>query len=204
MPTFRVLSVDAHVAGRDRALLGRLIGDARADLVCIHNGPSLGRWRQRVAALARRAGLVVVHPGGRAAGGNVLLSTLGVDSGATTESVFGGRGLLHPPGAALAVMRSGDAEFVLASATLIGNAAERLGQAGELQAVLERFVPGSPPVLLSAIGIDRPGTAAWQALADGRVPVGARFFADGRIGVGEVEVSGGPGRATSVLAELTV
>jgi hypothetical protein len=144
----------------------------------------------------------------RRAGGNLLLSTLGVDAVTTGRARFRSDSRLNPPGAALALLRLDGREFVLTSATLIGNAADRLGQAAELQTAIERLVPGAPPAIVSAIGTDRPGTAAWQAVADGRVAVGARFFVDERIDVVEAQQLGKgqppTGAPSAVLATLSV
>jgi endonuclease/exonuclease/phosphatase (EEP) superfamily protein YafD len=208
VPTLRVLSVDARTTGSDRAGLARLISDHDPDAVCVHNAPQLGRWRQKVARLARESGRVVICADGRRAGGNLLLSTLGVDVVTTSHARFTSDSRLAPPGAALALLRVDGREFVLVSTTLIGNAAVRLGQAAQLQAAIDRFVPGAPPAIVSAIGTDRPGTAAWQAVADGRVVVGARFFVDERIAVDEAQQLGKgqqpTGATTAVLATLTV
>jgi hypothetical protein len=197
-----VLSVDVRTAGRDRAALARLIEEGDADAVCVHNAPHLGRWRQKAADLARRSGRVVVAAGGRRSGANLLLSTLGLDAVTTGETRLPGGTALTPPGAALARLRSAGREFLLGSATLIGNAAERLGQARELQVAIDRLRPGTPPAILSAIGTDRPGTAAWQALATGRVAVGGRFYVDEKIRVVEAREIGRIPLRPAVLAVL--
>jgi len=206
VPTIRVLSVDARTTGSDQDGLARLISDHDPDAVCVHNAPQLGRWRQKVARLARESGRVVVAADGRRGGGNLLLSTLGVDAVTTGCARFRSDSRLAPPGAALALLRVDGREFVLTAATLVGNAAERLGQAAELQAAIERLVPGAPPAIVSALGTDRPGTAAWQAVADGRVAVGGRFFVDERIDVGEAQQlgKGQPLGPSAVLATLTL
>jgi hypothetical protein len=204
VPTsLRVLSVDARPFGRDRAALAKVIGDSGADVACVHGGPHLLRWRSISAALGRRAGLVVVT-GGRTAGANLLLSTLGVDVDTVQDVVFAGGTRLTRPGAALAALRRKDASFLLVSATLIGNAAERLAQAGELQAAIERLVPGDPPTIISAEGSDRPGTSAWQALLENRVGVAGRMFVDGRVSVAEAaQLPGkGPGGGIRLTLEL--
>ena len=206
MPTFRVLSVDARTAGSDRAGLAQLISDADPDAVCVHHAPHLGRWRQKVAVLARRSGRVVVAADGRRAGGNVLLSTLGVDAVTTGAARFSSDNRISPPGAAMALLRVEGRPVVLTAATLLGNAADRLAQARELQEAIERVVPGTPPAIVSAIGTDRPGTAAWQAVADGRIAVGGRFFVDEGIDVVEAKQLGEGTllRPPAVLAVLTL
>ncbi len=180
----RLLSVDARVTGRDRGALATLIETAGADIACVHNGPRLLRWRSICASVGRRAGLVVVG-GGRPAGANLLLSSLGVDSLRTQDVTLGGGSALHGTGAALAVLRYGGTEFALVAATLLGNAAERLAQASRLQDAISGLSPGSPPVILCAQGADPPRTAAWQALAASRVPVAGRIFVDSRITIDE-------------------
>jgi hypothetical protein len=159
-------------------------------VVCVHGGPHLLRWRSICAALARRAGLVVVT-GGRTAGANLLLSTLGVDVTAVRDVRLPG----GSAGAALAALRLRGADVLVVSATLVCNSADRVVQARELQAAIGALVPGNPPVIVSAEGSDRPGTAAWQVLVDERVGVAGRVFVDGRLSVGaatELPSRGGP------------
>ena len=202
MPTsLRLLSIDARPFGRDRVALAKVIGDSGADVACVHGGPHLLRWRSISAALGRQAGLVVVT-GGRTAGANLLLSTLGVDVSTVQDVVFDGGSRLTRPGAALAELRLRDTSFLLVSATLIGNAAERLAQAGELQSAIERLVPGDPPTIISAEGSDRPGTAAWQALVENRVGVAGRLFVDGRVSVRDAAAL--PGKAPGSGVRLTL
>jgi hypothetical protein len=204
VPTsLRLLSVDARGFGRDRAALARLISGAGPDVVCVHGGPHLLRWRSISAAIARRAGLVVVN-GGRTAGANLLLSGLGVDVDAMRDVRLSGATPLRSPGAALAALRLRGTGFVLVSATLVGNEAERGAQARELQAAIDRLVPGDLPAIISAEGAQRPGTAAWQSLAENRVGVAGRLFVDGRVTVAEAEqLPGGSGPTPAVTVRLT-
>ena len=176
----RLLSVDARRYGRDHAALAAVIESAEPDVVCVHGSPHLLRWRSISAALARRAGLVVVT-GGRTAGANLLLSTLGVDVARVHDVRFAHR----CGGAAIAALRLRGADFVLAAATLDGNATQRADAARELQAALRSVVPDELPALVSAEGADRPGSAAWQVLVDERVGVAGRLFVDGRLAVGD-------------------
>jgi hypothetical protein len=183
MPTaLRLLSVDAQDFGRDRAALARAIAAAEVDVACVHGAPHLLRWRSICAAIGRQSGLVVVT-GGRLAGANLLLSGLGVDVTAVADLTFSGGSVLTPAGAAIAALRLRGVEFVLAGTTLVGNAAERLAQVRQLQTAIDGLVPGAPPAVVSALGSDRPGTAAWQALVEYRVGVVERLFVDGRLDV---------------------
>jgi hypothetical protein len=176
----RVLSVDARGFGRDHAGLARVISAAEPDVVCVHGGPHLLRWRSIGAALARRAGLVVVT-GGRTAGANLLLSTLGVDVTAVRDVRFTGGSRFAAPGAALAALRLRGTDFVLASATLAGNPTEQLAQTRELRAAITTLVPGDLPVIISGEGADRTGAPSRQSLVENRVVVADRLFVDARI-----------------------
>lgn len=200
----RLLSLDARSFGHDRTAFAKAVANAAADVVCVHGSPHLLRWRSISAALARRAGLVVVT-GGRVAGANLLLSSLGVDIGAVRDVRFAGGSALHAPGAALAAVRLRGTEFVVASATLVGNAAERLAQARELQTAIDRLVPGRPPSIISVEGADRPGTAAWQTLAENRAGVAGRIFIDSRIGIADAtEAPGGSPLRPAMRVELSL
>ncbi len=202
--SLRLLSIDARTFGRDRAALAKVISAAGVDVACVHGSPHLLRWRSISAALGRRAGLVVVT-GGRQAGANLLLSTLGVDVSAVRDVRLTGGSRLTPPGAALAALRLRGADFVLVAASLAGNAAVRLAQTRELQAAIGGLVPGDPPAIISAVGPDRPGTAAWQSLVENRVGVAGRFFVDGRVGVDEAsEVAGGAPGSPAWVVQLTL
>jgi hypothetical protein len=196
-----LLSVDARPFGRDRGALARFVSDADADVACVHGGPHLLRWRSISAAVGRRSGLVVVT-GGRTAGANLLLSTLAVDVLDVHDVVLTGGTRLTRPGAALAALRVRGSELTVVSATLLGNSAERLAQAGELQTVIDRLAPGDLPAVISAEGSDRPGTAAWQALVENRVGVAGRLFVDGRLGVTHATQLAGPTPTAGVLLAL--
>ena len=137
-----------EAAGRDRAELARLITSAGADLVCVHGAPAGFRWRQACADLARRSGLVVVA-GGRAGGGVLVLSTLGVDVDAVQELRFGTRPLA---GTVLAALRHRGTRFVLAAADLAAD-----DQVAQLTAAAGSFVPGGDPILYAVRGAHRDG-----------------------------------------------
>jgi hypothetical protein len=205
VPTpLRLLSVDARRFGRDRAALARAIAAADVDIACVHGAPHLLRWRSICAAIGRRSGLVVAT-GGRLAGANLLLCTLGVDVTAVRGLTFAGASVLTPSGAAVAALRIRGVDFVLASATLNGTAAERLAQARELQVSIDGLVPEAPPAILGVLGSDRPGTAAWQALVENRVAVAGRIFVDGRIDVvATTEIERGGPDSPGLVLELAI
>jgi hypothetical protein len=191
----RLLSVDARATGHDRGALAALIESAEADVACVHHGPHLLRWRSISASIGRRSGLVAVG-GGRPAGANLLLSTLGVDSLATHDVRLGRGSTRHPAGAALAVLRHGGTEFVVAVVTLLGNAADRMAQAAELQDAIAHLTPDTPPAIVCVLGADPPRTAAWEALAKGTTPTAGRIFVDSRITVEQAHELDGHAGAT--------
>jgi hypothetical protein len=205
VPTsLRLLSIDARGFGGDRAAVARTISGAPAEVACVHGGPHLLRWRTISAALGRRAGLVVVT-GGRPAGGNLLLSTLAVDVRAVSTVEPAGGTRRARPGAALAALRLRGSDFLLVGATLVGNSAQRLAQAGEVRTAVGRLVPDDPPVIISAEGADRPGTAVWQSLVGNGVGVAEHIFADGRLTVADaVPLPDAPPAAHAVLVTLEV
>jgi hypothetical protein len=180
----RLLSIDARTTGRDRTALARLIESADADIACVHHGPHLLRWRSICAALGRRSGLVVVT-GGRLAGADLVLSTLGVDVDATQDLSSDAGSVRHPAGAALAALRLRETRFVLVSATLVGDAAARGDQAAAVCAAAGSLVAEDLPAVLCVDGVVAPDTPAWDELAADRVPIGGRVFVDRRLGVAE-------------------
>jgi endonuclease/exonuclease/phosphatase family metal-dependent hydrolase len=177
----RLLVVDARRFRRNRAGLADAIAASRPDVTFVHGSPHVLRWRSISAALARRAGLVVVT-GGRTAGANLVLSSLAVDV-STVRDVRFAEGGVAPAGVALAALKFRGSEFVVVCASLAGTPAQRLAQAGSLQAEIDHLVPGDLPVIISVDGVDRPSSAVWQALAERRVGVGDHQFVDGRITV---------------------
>lgn len=202
MPNLRVLSVNARTLPHDRDQLAALIESHRPDVACVHGSPSLLRWRSISAALARKAGLVVVG-GGRTGGGNLVLSTLGVDVLGTRDLAFAGQRGVRPPGATLAVLRLRGSDFVVAAARLLGQPSDRLRQARELEAAIAGVVPGTPPAVISVEGVDGPGGPA-ALLAENRIAAGGGVFVDTRIAVEVASVVDGPSSSGPVLLELAL
>ncbi len=134
----------------------------------------------------------------------MLLSTLGVDAGASRDLRFISGGGLRPPGAAIARMRWRGTDLLFAGVTLIGNSAVRCEQVGELNAAIDDLAPGDLPTIISAEGADRPRTAAWQALVEDRVAVSGRVFVDGGVGVGHTQELDGNQLTGPLLVDLTL
>jgi endonuclease/exonuclease/phosphatase family metal-dependent hydrolase len=164
----RLLSYNVRSLRDDGAAVARVIRAARPDVVAIQEAPRFLRWRTLCAQLARRGGLVVVG-GGRDAGANLILSSLGVDVESHVEVFFSRDPRLHHRGAAIAVLRKGETRFAVAGTHLDLVEAPRLRHIRELEDAIERHVPADVPVIVAGDVNDRPGSRAWAALCERRV-----------------------------------
>ena len=173
----RLLSYNVRSLRDDGAAVARVIRDARPDVVCIQEAPRFLRWRSRCAALARCSGLVTVG-GGRSAAANLLLSTLAVEVESSRDVLFSKDARLHQRGAAIAVLRLGDARVAVAGTHLDLVEAPRLRHIAELEQALAEHVPDGVPTVVAGDINDRPGTPVWQRLSERRVdavPAGDGF-----------------------------
>lgn len=168
MPTLRLLSYNIRSMRDDRAALARVIRSARPDVVCVQEAPRFLRWRSTCAKLARTSGLVVVG-GGRAAGANLILSSLAVDVLATVDVAFSKDPGLHQRGTAIAVLRLRGSTFAVAGTHLDVRPEPRLRHVAELHAALAEHVPADVPAVVGGDINDHPGSAPWQALVAQRV-----------------------------------
>lgn len=168
MPTLRLLSYNIRSMRDDRAALARVIRSARPDVVCVQEAPRFLRWRSTCAKLARTSGLVVVG-GGRAAGANLILSSLAVDVLATVDVAFSKDPGLHQRGTAIAVLRLRGSTFAVAGTHLDVKPEPRLKHVAELHAALAEHVPADVPAVVGGDINDHPGSAPWQALVAQRV-----------------------------------
>lgn len=167
MTSIRIVSYNIRSMRDDRAALGRVITSLEPDVVCVQEAPRFLRWRSTCAALARMSGLVVVT-GGRPAGANLVMSTLGVDVLSTAEVLFSKDRRLHQRGTAIAVLRRNGATFAVAGTHLDVVAWARLRHVGELEAAIARAVPPGVPVIVAGDINDRPGSAVWSAMCESR------------------------------------
>ncbi len=222
----RVLSYNVRSLRDDRAALGRVIRSAEPDVVLVQEAPRFLRWRSLCAQLARRGNLVVVG-GGRAAGANLILSSLAVDVVSTADVLFTPDRGLHRRGTTIAVLTKHGVRFAVAGTHLDLVAGPRLRHVAELHAAIARNVPDQVPALVAGDVNDVPGSPAWQALAAVRrdafaaagsgapftFPAGApvktidAVFVDPRITVTSARVLDGPDVAAAsdhrpLLAEL--
>lgn len=209
MPSIRLLSVDARSLDPQGPGRTMLITGPAPDVMCVHGAPHLLRWRSRCAALAREAGLVVVG-GGRTGGGNLLLSSLGVDVVAFSDTQFRGSGLRRPAGAAVALLRRGNSALVLAAARLVGDPDRQVDQVGELDRVLDDVAahagpagiadPQQVPRVVSVAG-SAVSDSAGRRLAATRAVLHGRLYVDPAIAVDDpVEAGNEPAPAEAPVS----
>jgi endonuclease/exonuclease/phosphatase family metal-dependent hydrolase len=165
VPTLRLLTYNVRSMRDDKAAVARVIRSAAPDVVCVQEAPRFLRWRSKCAALARTSGLVVVG-GGRPAGANLILSTLGVDVLSSADVLFSKDPGLHQRGTAIAVMRLRGSTFAVAGTHLDVRPEPRLRHVGELRAAIAAHVGPDVPAVVAGDINDHPGSAPWQALAD--------------------------------------
>lgn len=151
----------------DRAALGRVLRAAAPDIVLVQEAPRFLRWRARSAQLARLGGLVVVG-GGRAAGANLVLSSLGVDVDDVRDVLFSNDRGLHRRGTAIGVLRKGGSRFGVAGIHLDLDEAARWRHVGELEQVLDATVPADVPAIVAGDVNDLPRSRVWHRLAASR------------------------------------
>ena len=224
MPSLRLMTYNVRSMRDDRAALARVIRSGQPDVVLVQESPRFARWRSLCAQLARTSNLVVVS-GGRPAGSNLVLSSLGVDVVATHDVLFSKQPRLHQRGTAIAVLSYRGSTFAVAGVHLSLDAAERARHLGELDAALARLVPADVPVIVAGDINDQPGSPVWSTLDAARPDIFAAgshphtvpatgplrtidgIFADARISVTGARVIDGPDTRVAtdhlpVLAEL--
>jgi endonuclease/exonuclease/phosphatase family metal-dependent hydrolase len=157
----RVLTYNVRSLRDDAPAVSRVIRDARPDVACIQEAPRFFRWRSKCAALARRSGMVIVT-GGRDAGANLVLSTLGVDVVATRDVLLSKNRGYHQRGVAMARLRHGGTEFAVVGTHLDGGSQPH--QIGELHRALTTFAPDVPAIVAGDINAT-PNMPGWIELA---------------------------------------
>lgn len=207
MTTVRLLSYNIRALRDDPGAVARVIRAAAPDVVCIQEAPRFLRWRSRCAALARHSGLVIVG-GGRPAGSNLIMSTLGVTVDSTADVLLSKDPRLHQRGTAIASLRLGPARFAVAGIHLDLREGPRLRHVREVHDAIDAHVGDEVPSVVAGDVNDRPGSLVWTALSrrgiDAAVAAGAEHgltysainprqridavFVDPRITVRSVEV----------------
>jgi len=159
----KLLSYNVRSLRDDTTALARVMRQVAPDVAIIQEAPRFLRWRSQCAALARRAGLVVVT-GGRATGANLVLSSLAVDVVATHEIGFSPDQNLHHRGGALAVLRLSGTEFAVAGTHLDLIESPRLRHLDELAEHAATAVPAGVPLIVGGDLNALPGSATWRRL----------------------------------------
>jgi endonuclease/exonuclease/phosphatase family metal-dependent hydrolase len=162
MSRLRVLSYNVRSLRDDPEAVGRVMRSAQPHVAIIQEAPRFWRWRMACAALARRAGLVLVT-GGRASAANLVLSSLAVDVLARHELTLSRQPRLHQRGVAMAALRLAGHRFAIAGTHLDLIEPARLTHLDELAVLVAERLPDVPVILggdLNAV----PGSATWQRL----------------------------------------
>lgn len=162
MTVLRLLTYNVRSLRDDDAAVGRVIRAANPHVACIQEAPRFFRWRSKCAGLARRAGMVLVT-GGRDAGANLVLSTLGVDVVSTRDVLLSRNRGYHQRGVAMAVLRLDGVEFAVVGTHLDG--ASQVHQIGELHRALSAFAPAGRPAIVAGDINASPTMPGWQELA---------------------------------------
>ncbi|HEX8092363.1 endonuclease/exonuclease/phosphatase family protein [Jatrophihabitans sp.] len=179
MTTLRLLSYNVRSMRDDVDALARVMREIAPDVAIIQEAPRFLRWRSRCAALARRAGMVVVT-GGRPSGANLVLSSLAVEVAATHELAFTADRHLHHRGAAVAVLKLKGAPFAVAGTHLDLIEAPRLRHLDELAAFAASTLPEDAPLIVGGDLNAVPSSATWQRMRQ----FGTDAFAAAGIGDG--------------------
>jgi endonuclease/exonuclease/phosphatase family metal-dependent hydrolase len=148
------------------------LGELAPDIVALQEAPRFLRSRTRLAALARRSGLLYCC-GGRASAGTALLTSFRVDVLRSSESLLPPSPRLHRRGVALAEVRLAGTEHVplaVASVHLGLDAGERQRHAVFVNELVGAY-QGAVGVVAGDLNEGQEG-AAWQLLAAGRTDPG--------------------------------
>ena len=162
MTVLRLLTYNVRSLRDDDAAVARVVRAANPHVACIQEAPRFFRWRSKCAGLARRAGMVLVT-GGRDAGANLVLSTLGVDVVSTRDVLLSRNRGYHQRGVAMAVLRLDGVEFAVVGTHLDG--ASQVHQIGELHRALDAFTPPGRPAIVAGDINASPTMPGWQELA---------------------------------------
>jgi endonuclease/exonuclease/phosphatase family metal-dependent hydrolase len=167
-PTLRVVTYNIRSLRDDATAVVRVLRRLQPDVVCLQEAPRFGRWRFKVAALARRSGLFYVG-GGPSTGSTVILSSLRVSVVDVVERSFTRTPGLHRRGAVLASLRVDGADVAVTSFHLGLDGEERIRHLAELRELLARH-PDVPHVVAGDVN-ETPDKRVWEdlctALTDG-------------------------------------
>jgi endonuclease/exonuclease/phosphatase family metal-dependent hydrolase len=162
--TLKLLSYNVRSLRDDTDALIRVIRDIAPDVAIIQEAPRFLRWRSQCAALARRAGMVLVT-GGRETGANLVMSTLAVEVQATHQLAFTPDPKLHHRGCALAELTLAGSRFAVGGMHLDLVEAPRLRHLEELAEFTRANLNGTPLIVGGDLNA-APGSATWSRLLE--------------------------------------
>jgi endonuclease/exonuclease/phosphatase family metal-dependent hydrolase len=175
----RVMSYNIRSLRDDKHAVVRVIRAEDPDVVCIQEAPRFLFWMRKCAWLAAQTGLRFAS-GGRIAAANLILVRNGVAIVDARSKLFTKDPRLHQRGTALARLRVGGADVVVAGTHLDGYPEPRLRHVGELREALRAFNVDSRPVVLAGDMNDDPGSTVWRRLEE----IGTDAFAAAGTGDG--------------------
>lgn len=158
----RVMTWNVRDLRGDPLAVHRVLRSAHADVVCLQEAPRTWLSRNRIADLARRAGMLYVT-GGRASGGTALLARVRADVSrpSAVRLPVAGR-FTRPRGAVSAVVALPGTRPVLVVGVHLGlDDAER---ADHVARVLEHVRSVGLPAVVAGDLNEPPGGPSWQAL----------------------------------------
>lgn len=175
MTTLRVLTYNVHGLRDDREAVARAMSGSGAHLVFVQEAPKVFRARPRAAALARRAGMVVVDGGGGNAAGNLLICSLAVNVHKTWTVRLPFTPGHQVRGAVFAELSLSGQRFTAVATHLGLDAEERDMHAARL---LDEIESVSGPVIVGGDFNETAGGHAWERLAGRFTDVGKSAGAD--------------------------
>lgn len=158
----RVMTYNIHGLHDDAGALVGVVREAAPDVLVVQEALRRLRWRSFTAGLARRFGMYYAGGGNPCtSSGNVIMTAMRVRAHAEESFRYvGGRG------AVLVRCSVGRTRFLVAGTHLSTEPVERLRQAAEFKAALDR---ATVPVLVGGDLNDDPAGPAWRTVADGLV-----------------------------------
>lgn len=166
--TARVLAYNVRSLRDSQTRAPSVVRALAPDVAMLAETPRFLRWRSRLAAFARRAGLLYGAGGGPRLGGTALLTGLRTDVLATAVVPLSKHPRHHRRGAAVVVARLGGVPVLFASVHMSLDERERVTHAHELVDHLERLrqAHGVRHVVVGGDLNERPGGPARQVFAD--------------------------------------
>ncbi|MFB4274824.1 endonuclease/exonuclease/phosphatase family protein [Nonomuraea sp. MTCD27] len=162
--TIRVATYNLHGLRDSVPALTRVIGAARADVLCVQEAPRFGRWRARRRALAAAVGLTVATPG-RVGGVAVLTGRRARVLHAESHRLRAFLGL-ERRGLAVAVVQAEGARLAVGSLHLDLNDPARVHHAAEAVALMERVAAAYGAAIVLAGDLNEQAhQPAWRYLA---------------------------------------